>query len=245
MDERELRQQIESLAPWYHNVELAPGVWTNPARGNYPQQRWRLIEPWVPEDLSGKTVLDLSCNSGYFAAMMKRRGAERVVGIDIRERNIEQARLVTAALGVDVELRHENVYRTCWEDREEFDFVLFLGLFYHLRSPLFVLDRLALRTRERLFLQTVERGETSHGGQPIDDFSHNDGTLAAPGYPAMLFVERCANGDPSNWWFPNRPATEAILRSAGFASVQRIGPETYACDAPANRALVPRYDDLW
>ena len=43
-------------------------------------------------DVDGLSVLDLGCGSGYFSREMAKRGAERVLGIDISPRQIEHAK---------------------------------------------------------------------------------------------------------------------------------------------------------
>src|SRR5690606_12924209 len=95
----------------------------------------------LPANLAGKSVLDIGCNAGFYAFEMKRRGAERVVGIDTDPRYLAQAKLASEVLGIDVELRQLDVYGV---DKlgERFDVVLFMGLLYHLRHPLLALDRL-------------------------------------------------------------------------------------------------------
>ncbi len=155
----EIRKELATMRSWHHNVELAPGVWTNPKMGNHPAARWALIEPYVPNDLSGKTVLDLGCSSGFFSAMLKKRGAERVVAVDIVDSAIREAKLLTKVLGTPIEIVKQDIYDFLKENHESFDYALFLGIFYHLRSPLFVLDQLVSRTRERLFFQTWVRNE--------------------------------------------------------------------------------------
>jgi len=77
----ELQLVIERLGPWYHNLTFA-GTSTLSATPDYPASRWSMLEPLIPEDLRGKTVLDIGCNSGFFSVEMKKRGAARVVGID-------------------------------------------------------------------------------------------------------------------------------------------------------------------
>jgi tetratricopeptide (TPR) repeat protein len=89
-----VRTTVEKLGPWYHNLELWPGLTTNPAAGDHPANRWRILEPFVPQDLSGKSVLDIGCNAGYFSLQMKRRGASRVLGIDIMPYVLAQARFI-------------------------------------------------------------------------------------------------------------------------------------------------------
>ena len=77
----ELVEMMEKLGPWYHNLNFS-GIDTNPDDPDYPARRWRILEPFVPKDLRGKTVLDIGCNAGYLSLEMKKRGAERVISID-------------------------------------------------------------------------------------------------------------------------------------------------------------------
>ena len=83
-------------------------------------------------DLTGKTVLDIGCNGGFYSIEMKRRGAERVLGIDHDEQYLEQARFAGEVLELDIEFRKMSVYELP-QLREKFDVVLFMGVFYHLR----------------------------------------------------------------------------------------------------------------
>ena len=79
----DLEERIEALGPWFHNMKLA-GVWTAPDHflGDYPGQKFKHFAPHLPADLNGKSVLDIGCNAGFYSIEMKRRGAERVLGID-------------------------------------------------------------------------------------------------------------------------------------------------------------------
>lgn len=248
MDATELRRKIDALGVWYHNIELAPGVWTNPARGDYPRARWRIIEPYIPADLTGKTVLDLSCNSGFFSIQMKKRGASRVVGVERFGQAVEQARLVTSTMGMDVEIVHDDVYSFLWNNKETFDYVLFLGLFYHLRAPLFVLDRLALFVREKMYFQTVLRGDDFNAPLPTvpPDIDINEVAIFdQPNFPRAHFIEKRANGDWSNWWFVNTACIHAMIRSAGFTRYTQISDDTFVCDPPPDLRAVPDYGTLW
>jgi tRNA (mo5U34)-methyltransferase len=248
MDETTLKRRIADLGVWYHNVELAPGVWTNPAMGDYPHSRWSLIEPHVPADLTGKSVLDLSCNSGYFSIQMKRRGAGRVVGIERVGKAVKQAHLVREVTGLDFEVIHDDVYSFCWNNTETFDYVLFMGLFYHLRAPLFVLDRVALLVKEKMFFQTVVRGDDP-AAEPLRipaDIDVQDLELFRhPAFPRAAFIEGISNGDWSNWWFVNSPCLQAMLRSAGFTRYTQISGDTFVCDPPPDRKAVPDYGTKW
>lgn len=46
----------------------------------------------LPEDLTGKRVLDIGCNEGFFCGLALQRGAASVIGIDFDASNIEFAK---------------------------------------------------------------------------------------------------------------------------------------------------------
>src|SRR5690242_8806459 len=94
MSRAEIEARVRALSPWFHNLELG-GVETAPDHflGDYPRMVWRAIAPALPQDLSGKSVLDVGCNAGFFSLELKRRGAARVLGVDFDPRYLQQARL--------------------------------------------------------------------------------------------------------------------------------------------------------
>src|SRR5215475_13351023 len=99
--------KIDDLGPWFHNYEIASGVWTN-ASGrlpgpDYPLVRWSLIEPLLP-DVKGKSCLDVACSSGFFSLKLKELGAAYVLGVDSWEqpKAIDHARFAATTLGLDV-----------------------------------------------------------------------------------------------------------------------------------------------
>ena len=68
-----------------------------------------------------------------------------------------------------------------------------------------------------------------------DDYAfENTEPFKHPGYPKMHFVEQSYAKDPTNWWIPNKPCVEALLRSAGFAVESNPEQEVYLC-RPATR----------
>lgn len=223
-------QRIRELGPWFHNMEL-DGVMTAPDHflGDYPRCKWERFAHAIAQDLSGKTVLDIGCNAGFHAIQMKRRGAERVLAIDSEERYLDQARLAAEILRADIEFRQLSVYDVA-EIGETFDVVLFMGVLYHLRYPLYALDLLREHVvRDLLVFQTMLRGVDDIAPVASDyPFSRTD-VFELAGYPCLYFVEHCYAGDPSNWWIPNRACAEAMLRSAGFEILSRPESEVYLC----------------
>jgi tRNA (mo5U34)-methyltransferase len=227
----ELRERIAALGPWFHNMNLG-GIWTAPDHflGDYPGVKFKRFARHLPQDLSGKSVLDIGCNAGFYAIEMKRRGASRVLGIDSDERYLAQARLASETLGYDdIEFAKLDVYQV-GAIGERFDLVIFMGVLYHLRHPLLALDLIREHVADDLLLfQSMQRG--SKHVLPLDadyEFKETD-IFFETGYPKLHFVEQQYSRDWTNWWVPNRACTEAMLRSAGFAIDKRIEEEVYLC----------------
>src|SRR4051795_10895871 len=156
----ELEERIEALGPWFHNMNLG-GVWTAPDHflGDYPGAKFRRFAAHLPEDLSGRSVLDIGCNAGFYAIEMKRRGAGRVLGIDSDERYLAQARLACEVLDFDdIQFEKLDVYDVAALG-EKFDLVVFMGVLYHLRHPLLALDLIREHVADDMLLfQSMQRG---------------------------------------------------------------------------------------
>jgi tRNA (mo5U34)-methyltransferase len=227
---RELERRVAELGPWFHDIELAHGVRTAPDHplGDFLQEIWRQVSRYVPADLSGQTVLDIGCNAGFYAQQLRRRGA-RVVGIDHDEHYLRQARFAAEVNGLDIEYRLLDTYDVEELDGE-FDYVLFMGVLYHLRYPLYALDRVARLPRRRLIVQSMIRGVGGTYRVPEDAPITERQMFEHPRFPAMYFIENRYAGDPTNWWVPNEAGMEAMLRSAGLRIVEHPFTEMWVCE---------------
>lgn len=232
-----LRREADALGPWFHNIDLGHGVWTAPGHflGDYPGVKWRRFASALPADLTGKSVLDIGCNGGFYAIEMKSRGAARVLGLDSDERYLAQARFAASRLGHDIEFRNLSVYDV-GALGERFDVVLFMGVLYHLRHPLLALDLIREHVAGDLMLfQTMQQGSDEIADVPEDHPFFVPGTwdkpayFDDPGYPRMHFIERSYAGDWTNWWAPNRAGSAAMLRATGFEIVANPEAEVFVC----------------
>lgn len=238
-----IRARADALGPWFHNMNLN-GVWTAPDHflGDYPGAKFRRFADALPADLSGKSVLDIGCNGGFYAIEMKRRGAARVLGVDFDEDYLAQARFAAAVTGQEIEFAKLSVY-DLGALGEQFDLVIFMGVFYHLRHPLLALDIIHDSVAKDLMLfQSMQRG--SPAVDPVaEDYDFFDAAhFDSPGYPKMHFIEHRYSGDPTNWWAPNAACSAAMLRSAGFAILAHPEEEVFLCrrqDIEAPGAVYP------
>ena len=232
----QIRQRVRELGQWFHNLDLH-GVKTAPDHflGDYPSVKWKRFAHAVPADLSGRSVLDVGCNAGFYAMEMKRRGAARVLAIDSDETYLRQARFAAEVNDLEIEFRRLSVYEV-GALGETFDLVIFMGVLYHLRHPLLALDLLREHVvGDLLLFQSMQRGSAELAPvQENYEFSEQK-VFERADYPKLYFVEQRYAHDPTNWWIPNRACAEAMLRSAGFAIVQHPEPEVYLC----RRAALP------
>jgi tRNA (mo5U34)-methyltransferase len=236
MDDRRLTEQtdlkakIAELGPWFHNLDIN-GVRTAPEHflGDYPAFKWRRFRDVIPEDLQGRSVLDVGCNAGFYSLEMKRRNAGRVLGIDADARYLRQARFAAGQAGLDVDFRQMSVYEV-GKLAERFDLVIFMGVLYHLRHPLLALDLLYEHAvRDGFLFQCLQRGDERlpmlQEDYPFEEWAIFD----RPDYPKLFFVEERYASDPTNWFIPNKAAVEAMLRSAGFVIEENPEREVYLC----------------
>jgi tRNA (mo5U34)-methyltransferase len=229
--EERLEDQVRGLGTWFHNLHL-DGIQTAPDHplGDFPAVFWAQFERVVPRDLSGWTVLDIGCNAGFYSFELKRRGADRVLGVDHDPGYLAQARFARDQLGLDVEFRRMEVYSLDELGDEQFDLVLFMGVFYHLRHPLLALEKVVRRVRRRLIFQTLERG-SPETLEVAEDYPFEERAIFADDrFPRLYFVEKRYAGDPTNWWIPNAAASQALLRSAGLRILDRPCREVYLCE---------------
>ena len=229
MPGRTIEKEIKRLSPWFHNIHLPGGEKTAPDHplGDFPSYKWEVIAPHLPQDMSGKKVLDIGCNAGFYSVECARRGAQ-VTAIDIDPHYLKQAKWVAGIFDVAgrIEFHRMQVYDLA-KNNWQFDIILFMGVFYHLRYPLLALDIIAQKVRLLLVFQTLSLlVDKEH--EPIDDFNFdNRQFMLREGWPTMAFIENKFMGDPTNWWVPNPAAVKAMCRTTGLEFMHSPGQETF------------------
>jgi tRNA (mo5U34)-methyltransferase len=217
----------DSDVVWHQTFRLSENV-VAPGANDI---EWLLDQVGLPQNLSGATVIDIGTTNGGAAFIAKRRGAERVVAVDIYGPDRFGFDRLNAALGAGVDFERGTIYQLPQIlGDEKFDEVLFLGVLYHLRHPLLALDSLRRLTRQHLYVETATWGDPSD--PPMARYFRRD-ELA---------------GDSSNWFAPNLACLVDWVESSGFV-VDRIQywPEeepTRACVAAHPTTKQPEYISL-
>src|SRR2546421_9953997 len=222
MTREEILARIDKLGPWFHCIELGGGIVTKTESAvgepvEHPRPTWEKVRVCLPEDLAGKSVLDVGCNAGFYAVELKRRGASRVVGVDSQRNLIRQAAFVREVLGLDIEYRRASVYDLDPRDLGQFDITLALGLIYHCKHLVLALEKLFLVTRDLLILETA----ISPPERAPESFVYAEGG-AEPTLHPLAYVENLPDAKEAvfNWFLPGPAALSALLRNVGFDEVK-------------------------
>ena len=201
---------------WYHSFpEL--GI-----KGFLPYEHEDFVTQLIPEDLTGKTVLDLAAFDGYYSYLACKRGAKTVVAVDngiheelgyVSQRspvascpNPEEHELAIQRLyekykvlndEPDVNIHFIPLDVTDLDKIEmKFDYVFCFGLYYHLKNPYDLFEKCYNRCNEKLLIE----GEIRIGGGPV----------------MYLNSKFELNKDSTNYWTPTPQLIKKLLKRIGF-----------------------------
>lgn len=230
---QEILTELKRLEPWFHRIDLGDGLYTKTESVmgepvDHPFGPWQTIQKLLPGDLSNKTLLDVGCNAGFYAFEAKRRGAQRVLGVDGQRQHVRQGLFVRKVLGLDVAFRRLNVYELNPRNVGQFDITLALGLLYHLKHPILALENLYQVTRELLIIETAIMPPE----RTPDSFAHPLGEQQMLLH-SLSFVENPSSAKEQvfNWFLPGVEALKALLRTTGFVDIEVV-------EAKNERAIV-------
>ena len=195
---------------WNHNIELPYGIQTAPAEQVSHGKniiKWGRIERIIDSlCLSGKAVLDVGCNEGFFSLKLAEKGAI-VTGIDVDDSRIKKAKFVNSVLQVDkVLFENIDIYSNQFKDIDSFDFCLCMGFLHRVPDPYRAIQAISQKTSTILF----EWKALKHG--PHDEsyayFSKKD------------IDDKDYYG--TEYWLISYNALETILKRLGFKYFYKV-----------------------
>lgn len=166
----DLEKRIASLGTWHYQFDLDghhTPVGNAESVVRHEERKRYFFHPLVQlmgGSLAGKRVLDLGCNAGFWSLLAVEHGCDYVLGIDGRQKHVDQAQLVFEVKGVDrsrYDFRCANVYEALREGVGRFDVVLCLGLLYHLNKHVELFELVSAVNDDLLVVDTklsVRRG---------------------------------------------------------------------------------------
>jgi SAM-dependent methyltransferase len=159
----DIEARIASFPYWHYEFDLAghrTPIWGRPHRNRQQQRASYIIDPLLRlfgGSLSGKRVLDLGCNAGYWSLRAVEAGCDFVLGIDGRQMHVDQANFVFEVKEID-RSRYEfvtgDVYATDLSAEGPFEIALCLGLLYHVSDPATLIEKIGELNTEVLLIDT-------------------------------------------------------------------------------------------
>ena len=145
---------------WYQaGIELPYGIVTEslyPGKESDCREIWELLH--ISEgDIVGKNVLDVGCNTGYYAMRCKEIGAKSVTAFDNSEW-IDSGIKFAEWKGIEIDWHKCDFINMDWNKR--YDTVLALQVLYHLGSGRDALRLMGESCNEILILYTKVRSES-------------------------------------------------------------------------------------
>ena len=167
-----LQDRIEELHPWFYPVEIdgtivVPGIGSKDETSELIKRtRYRQIllveEIQKRYDFTGKHLLDLASNCGYWSAQYARLGAKRVLAVEGRGKFVKQGLIYwerNRFLPPDsYQFMRGNVMdEAVWKTITSMyvpDFTLCCGILYHVGDYRWLLGKAAAVTREAILIDT-------------------------------------------------------------------------------------------
>ncbi len=136
---------------WYQTIEFEPGL-TSSGCAWCGDPAWENIKKFLPEDLTGKRILDLGCNAGIFCVRSALMGAE-CVGVESdewkRETNyLAQAEFVRSyfenkcSKKLNIRYIRGRIEEVINQDLGHFDYCLAIASIYYVNDPGAIVKRL-------------------------------------------------------------------------------------------------------
>lgn len=219
MTDDELKAAIAEIPYWYHKIPLRDAI-TTPGWAPLDVQAYQ-----IPDDLTGKRVLDVGAWDGFWAFEALRRGAKFVIAIDDfsdtcgkatnANRNEEWKTLDLCAKALGYGRGHLNCYEcSVYEVEEVVDVVFCFGVLYHLIDPMRALRRLR---------GCLHRGGTIHIETAIldrcksvySDYVYTGDECVAEFYPNDEY-----GMNHSNWWVGTLKFWANLVQATGFQNIE-------------------------
>ena len=207
-DQQRITQLLKNMMPWRKGPFHLYGI--NIDTEWRSDWKWERLIPHI-NNLSGQTVLDVGCNSGYHLWRMVGAGAKLAVGIDPMALYLCQFEAIRKLLGNDQRAHLLPLGIEELPKLNAFDTVFSMGVLYHRRSPLDHLFQL--------------KDQLVDGGQLVLETLVIDGDL----HQALMPGERYAQMR-NVYFIPSVPTMINWLHKCGFSDVKMVDKSVTSLD---------------
>lgn len=156
-------EQLALSREWFYPFELPSGAITAcslpPEIASIHADRWAMVKSVLTEtfgkDWSPLDCLDIGCNQGFFPVKLAERGCRKVVGLDARQQNVDDAELIRQIYGLDnLSFQTGDISKIEPAEWPQFDVTLMLSLLFWLENPIGALRAAKAMTKRVLLVET-------------------------------------------------------------------------------------------
>lgn len=219
----EIKKQIAKLSEiqsWNHNFSLGTGIETKPGtQTSFGKNIVKLkrLQPLLEQiGLTGKTIIDVGCNEGFFSFFMAEAGAN-VIGIDIDKHRLSKAEFIKKVKNINnVDFQNISIYSEEFKDFKKVDLCLCLGFLHRIPDPFNAISMISEKTDIIIFEWKALK------------FGNHDDAFA-------YFSPKNIDYDDyygTEYWIMSFTALERILKRLGFSYFFRVD------EAYQNRAIL-------
>jgi hypothetical protein len=171
-----------------------------------------------------KRIADIGAADGDLGIFLASQGFEvdLVDHAPTNANHLEGARILAGELAPSTRIFDVNLDEGEDLPASSYDFVLFLGILYHLQNPFSALKRLSSVSKEMVLSTKVAacdpEGRAWFGDQPV----------------AYLVDEYECNGDPTNYWIFSNMGLRRLVNRAGWDVVSELSLGAVGTSEPAS-----------
>ena len=194
---------------FFQSIPFASGVYPSSKKGVLTYQMLDQVQ--LPQDMKGKSVLELGASDCFYSFECMARGAEKVTAAESfyweDADGLKKLELLKKHFGYDVGHLITDANKLTVDDVGQYDITLALGLFYHLRDPFLFFRNMRKITKDRLILSgrtvQIEIADPFLEGEQSASFS---------------IMSNKSYGK----WTPNTQCLVDMLLAAGFNDVEVV-----------------------
>lgn len=261
INEKTLEQRVMDIPYWYHKIELPGGIVTPGWSPLYPEKYG------IPDDLTGKRVLDIGAWDGFWTWEALKRGAKEVVAIDdfsdncgnpdiVKRNGWETFDLCREAFGFDgrdgaaVVPDLNDLSGGYWYNENQQQLTRIQMSIYDINNLgqfdiVFFFGTIYHLKYPYLAMEKIASictGEIYIESAICDDYSPYRGGLNK-GYPnndmvTEFYPTKEYGGNVNNWWVPTLQCLGAMTESVGFKNIHAWGLTTKPKGVPECRGFI-------